>query len=100
MSKDQKIIKVKVGLLELAKQLGNVSQACKVEVPPVSWTPDPFRMPSVAAAAMQLPPLLESARRVHGLRQALRDSRTLRSRLRPRPRRSLPPRLSLRPHVA
>jgi hypothetical protein len=26
MSKDQKIIKVKVGLLELAKQLGNVSQ--------------------------------------------------------------------------
>jgi transposase InsO family protein len=30
MSKDQKIIKVKVGLLELAKQLGNVSQACKV----------------------------------------------------------------------
>jgi hypothetical protein len=30
MSKDQKIIKVKVGLLELAKQLGNVSQACMV----------------------------------------------------------------------
>ena len=30
MSKDQKIIKAKVGLLELAKQLGNVSQACKV----------------------------------------------------------------------
>src|SRR5579871_4848905 len=30
MSKDPKIIKVKVGLLELAKQLGNVSQACKV----------------------------------------------------------------------
>jgi hypothetical protein len=30
MSKDQKIIKVKVGLLELAKQLGNVSKACKV----------------------------------------------------------------------
>ena len=27
---DGKIIKVKVGLLELAKQLGNVSQACKV----------------------------------------------------------------------
>jgi ACT domain-containing protein len=26
----QKVIKVKVGLLELAKQLGNVSQACKV----------------------------------------------------------------------
>jgi hypothetical protein len=30
MSKDQKIIKVKVGLLELAKQLGNVSHACTV----------------------------------------------------------------------
>jgi len=30
MSKDEKIIKVKVGLLELAKQLGNVSRACKV----------------------------------------------------------------------
>jgi transposase InsO family protein len=30
MSAEQKIIKAKVGLLELAKQLGNVSQACKV----------------------------------------------------------------------
>jgi transposase InsO family protein len=30
MSKDQKIIKAKIGLLELAKQLGNVSQACKI----------------------------------------------------------------------
>src|SRR6202049_900403 len=30
MTKDQKIIRVKVGLLELAKQLGNVSQACKM----------------------------------------------------------------------
>lgn len=30
MSKDEKIIKAKVGLLELAKQLGNVSQACKI----------------------------------------------------------------------
>jgi hypothetical protein len=30
MSKDQKIIKAKVGLLELARQLGNVSQACRV----------------------------------------------------------------------
>jgi ACT domain-containing protein len=26
----QKVIKVKLGVLELAKQLGNVSQACKV----------------------------------------------------------------------
>src|SRR5262245_65932393 len=30
MNRAQKVIKVKVGLLELAKQLGNVSQACKV----------------------------------------------------------------------
>ena len=30
MTKDQKIIKAKVGLLELARQLGNVSQACKM----------------------------------------------------------------------
>jgi hypothetical protein len=27
---EQKIIRAKVGLLELAKQLGNVSQACKI----------------------------------------------------------------------
>jgi transposase InsO family protein len=30
MTKDQKIIKGKVGVLELARQLGNVSQACKM----------------------------------------------------------------------
>lgn len=30
MTTDRKIIKNKVGLLELAKQLGSVSQACKV----------------------------------------------------------------------
>jgi ACT domain-containing protein len=30
MTQEQKIIWVKVGLLELAKQLGNVSQACKM----------------------------------------------------------------------
>ena len=30
MTTDQKIIKNRVGLLELAKQLGNVSQACKI----------------------------------------------------------------------
>ena len=29
MTKEQKIIRAKVGLLELAKQLGNVSQACR-----------------------------------------------------------------------
>ena len=30
MTTEQKIIKTKVGVLELAKQLGNVSQACKI----------------------------------------------------------------------
>ncbi len=30
MTRDQKIIRTKLGLLELAKQLGNVSQACKI----------------------------------------------------------------------
>ena len=30
MTKDQKIIRAKAGLLELGKQLGNVSQACKM----------------------------------------------------------------------
>src|SRR6201996_6575805 len=30
MTQDQKIIRAKVGLLELAKQLGNVTQACKM----------------------------------------------------------------------
>lgn len=30
MTTEQKIIKTKEGVLELAKQLGNVSQACKV----------------------------------------------------------------------
>ena len=30
MTNQQKVIKTKVGILELAKQLGNVSQACKV----------------------------------------------------------------------
>jgi transposase len=30
MTKEQKIIRPKIGVLELAKQLGNVSQACRV----------------------------------------------------------------------
>src|SRR5215469_15269286 len=30
MTQEQKVIKAKIGLLELAKQLGSVSQACKV----------------------------------------------------------------------
>ncbi|MGC2221760.1 MAG: IS481 family transposase [Methylocella sp.] len=38
MTKEQKIIKAKVGLLELAKQLGNVSHACKM----LSYSRDSF----------------------------------------------------------
>jgi molybdenum-dependent DNA-binding transcriptional regulator ModE len=30
MTKDQKVIRAKVGLLELAKQFGGVSQACRL----------------------------------------------------------------------
>ena len=30
MTKEHKVIRAKVGLLELARQLGNVSQACKM----------------------------------------------------------------------
>jgi hypothetical protein len=30
MTQNQKIIRGKIGVLELAKQLGNVSQACKM----------------------------------------------------------------------
>jgi hypothetical protein len=30
MNQEQKVIRVKVGVLELARQLGNVSQACRV----------------------------------------------------------------------
>ena len=38
MTKDQKIIRAKAGLLELAKQLGSVSQACKI----MSYSRDSF----------------------------------------------------------
>jgi hypothetical protein len=30
MTNERKVIRAKLGLLELAKQLGNVSQACKI----------------------------------------------------------------------
>jgi hypothetical protein len=30
MTQEQKVIRAKVGVLELAKQLGNVPQACRV----------------------------------------------------------------------
>ena len=40
MNQTQKIIRPKLGVLELAKQLGNVSQACKIFttlVTPGAW---------------------------------------------------------------
>ena len=39
MTKDQKIIRAKAGLLDLAKQLGSVSQACKIMVQPGQLLP-------------------------------------------------------------
>jgi hypothetical protein len=39
MTTEQKIIRAKVGLLELAKQLGNVSQACKMRLQPRQLLP-------------------------------------------------------------
>jgi hypothetical protein len=38
MNQEEKVIRVKVGVLELAKQLGNVSQACRV----MGYSPDSF----------------------------------------------------------
>ena len=38
MTTEQKIIRAKIGLLELAKQLGNVSQACKMMGYSRDWT--------------------------------------------------------------
>jgi len=50
MTKDQKIIRAKVGLLELAKQLGNVSQACKM----LGYSRDRFYRFSMIQAAISL----------------------------------------------
>ena len=53
MTQDQKIIRAKVGLLELAKQLGNVSQACKMMGPGLV---DEHQALGVKPALMRLPP--------------------------------------------
>ena len=44
----QKVIRAKVGVLELAKQLGNVSQACKM----MGYSRDSFQPDSRVAALM------------------------------------------------
>ena len=52
MTKEQKIIKAKAGLLELAKQLGNVSQACKM----MGYSRDSFyRFKAVSYTHLTLP---------------------------------------------
>ena len=48
MTKDQKVIRGKVGLLELAKQLGNVSQACKM----LGYSRDSFYRSTRRAASL------------------------------------------------
>lgn len=45
MTREQKIIRAKVGLLELAKQLGNVSQACRM----MGYSRDRYRAAGQAA---------------------------------------------------
>jgi hypothetical protein len=64
MTTEQKVIKAKVGLLELAKQLGSVSQACKVmglRGSPIgdprddaSWTPADSRAAADAEGGLSL----------------------------------------------
>ena len=44
MTKEQKIIRAKVGLLELARQLGNVSHACKM----MGYSRDSFTTPAAS----------------------------------------------------
>ncbi len=62
MTRDQEIIRAKVGLVELAKQLGNASQACKI-----------MRQPALAVLAWPLDAAFASDSR--GRRVASRSSR-------------------------
>ncbi|MGF6604889.1 hypothetical protein P3T23_009645 [Paraburkholderia sp. GAS448] len=41
MTQEQKVIRAKVGMLELARQLGNVSQACRVMGFGEQWNSQP-----------------------------------------------------------
>ena len=59
MTTEQKIIRAKVGLLELAKQLGNVSQACKM----MGYSRDPAPHPADLSPAAILSTALEGEER-------------------------------------
>jgi hypothetical protein len=67
MSRDQKIIKNKVGLLRLAEELGNVSRACKV----MGYSRDTFYRYRQAVEEGGFEALVETSRRKANLRNRI-----------------------------